>query len=84
MYVVMHSSILELLDRKNCSKCGTVVGLQTCRRLQGEGNFFCKGRRVLACVANCPGSGVTAHYRPMLRFPCPRTCFLSQLAHWEQ
>lgn len=54
-------SILELFDRRNCSKSCTVVEWQTCRHLQGEGNFFCKGRRVFACVANCHGSGVTAH-----------------------
>lgn len=74
-------SILELFDRNNCSMSCTVVGLQTCRHLQGEGNFFCKGRRVLAWVANCSVSGVSAHYRPTLRFPCPRTCLFSQLAH---
>lgn len=76
------SCILYLrFDSKNCPNCCSVVALQGCRSLQGEGNFFCKGGRVLACVANCPGSGVTVCYRPVLRFPCPHTCFLSQLTH---
>lgn len=79
------SCILYLrFDSKNCPKCHSVVVLQGCRSLQGEGNFFCKRGRVLACVANCPGSGVTACYRPTLRFPCPHTCFLSQLTQWKQ
>lgn len=50
--------ILELFDSKNCPKPCTLVALQSCRLSQWQGNFFCKGIRVLAHAANCPGSGV--------------------------
>lgn len=73
-------SVLELVNSKNCPRSWTQGVLWSRIHLQGRQLLLQGKKRALACVASCLGSSITPLYRPTLRFPCPHTCLLSELA----